>query len=151
MENRYEFVIDTDSYAGNFERELCAYITGVWDGNTHGKDQSDVFDKEMSGLDLFEDVIYSINADGEEWSAPQCLKIEPSSGEYNSVGIYFNRKPTSKMIEIMKERSHKFSREGLIFNRPVKLKILGFRLLKRTVTYDTVASWVTEGDYEKDR
>jgi hypothetical protein len=23
------FVIDTDSYAGNFERELCAYITGV--------------------------------------------------------------------------------------------------------------------------
>lgn len=25
----YIFVIDTDSYAGNFERDLCAYITGV--------------------------------------------------------------------------------------------------------------------------
>ncbi|KKK83825.1 hypothetical protein LCGC14_2789530, partial [marine sediment metagenome] len=22
------FIIDTDSYAGNFEREMCAYITG---------------------------------------------------------------------------------------------------------------------------
>lgn len=24
----FAFIIDTDSYAGNFERELCAYITG---------------------------------------------------------------------------------------------------------------------------
>ena len=24
---KYLFVIDTDSYAGNFEREMCAYLT----------------------------------------------------------------------------------------------------------------------------
>lgn len=24
----YTFIIDTDSYAGNFEREMCAYLTG---------------------------------------------------------------------------------------------------------------------------
>ncbi len=26
--NPYLFVIDTDTYAGNFEREMCAYVTG---------------------------------------------------------------------------------------------------------------------------
>lgn len=26
--NRWIFIIDTDQYAGNFEREMCAYITG---------------------------------------------------------------------------------------------------------------------------
>jgi hypothetical protein len=25
---RLLFVVDTDTYAGNFEREMCAYITG---------------------------------------------------------------------------------------------------------------------------
>lgn len=29
MKNAQYFVIDTDEYAGNFERELCAYVTGV--------------------------------------------------------------------------------------------------------------------------
>jgi len=24
----YIFVIDTDSYAGNFERDMCAFLTG---------------------------------------------------------------------------------------------------------------------------
>ena len=29
MQNeKYLFVIDTDSYSGNFEREMCAYCTG---------------------------------------------------------------------------------------------------------------------------
>ena len=28
MNNYYGFIVDTDSYAGNFEREMCAYMTG---------------------------------------------------------------------------------------------------------------------------
>ncbi len=26
--DHYLFVIDTDTYAGSFEREICAYVTG---------------------------------------------------------------------------------------------------------------------------
>ena len=27
--NSKMIIIDTDTYAGNFERELCAYVTGI--------------------------------------------------------------------------------------------------------------------------
>ena len=26
----YIFIIDTNMYAGNFEREMCAYLTGLY-------------------------------------------------------------------------------------------------------------------------
>ena len=29
-------LVDTKSYAGNFERELTGFCTGAWDGETHG-------------------------------------------------------------------------------------------------------------------
>jgi len=47
MTDRWLFVVDTDVYAGNFERELAAYMTGKWDQETHGGDQAAVAEKEL--------------------------------------------------------------------------------------------------------
>lgn len=33
-------VIDTDAYSGRFERQLCAFATGLWDGVTHGEPEA---------------------------------------------------------------------------------------------------------------
>jgi hypothetical protein len=43
------FVIDTDAYSGNFERELCAYITGIIGECGVGKDIAN-FVKKQSGI-----------------------------------------------------------------------------------------------------
>ncbi len=51
---RYDFLIDTNKYSGNFERELCGYLTGHWDGESHGGDQAKVF-MEEEGESLFDD------------------------------------------------------------------------------------------------
>ena len=40
------FVIDTDSYAGNFEREMCAYLTGVVGDCDVGKEFAGLYSKD---------------------------------------------------------------------------------------------------------
>lgn len=40
---QYVFIIDTDSYSGNFERDMCAYITGRVGECTVGDDMADAF------------------------------------------------------------------------------------------------------------
>lgn len=43
---RWIFVIDTEQYAGNFEREMCAYITGVTGECGVGEDFANLYLKE---------------------------------------------------------------------------------------------------------
>ncbi len=133
--NPYKVIIDTDSYAGNFERELCAYVTGHWDDSTHGGDQAKVFEDEVGEPNPFEDYV-SFIIDEHGLRTPVCLEYTPKElGDYNmcSVGIVFKKRPTPELIQLVKDRAYKFENKGLIFNRPVKLKILGFRLLKITM------------------
>jgi hypothetical protein len=51
----YLFVIDTDSYSGNFEREMCAYITGQLGECGVGDDYID----ESLTYDMFEDKVFT--------------------------------------------------------------------------------------------
>ncbi len=137
--NPYEVIIDTDSYAGNFERELCAYVTGHWDDETHGGDQAEVFRNEIEEDNLFEDCIGSIT---NEFGLQTPVYLESTPAELaakhvmSSIAIVFEKKPTPLLIHIIKSRAYKFEREGLIFGDPVKLKILGFRLRKITVNIE---------------
>lgn len=52
MSKKYSFIIDTNSYAGNFEREMCAYLTGqVGDcgvGDEHIESLKEQFPKEYA-------------------------------------------------------------------------------------------------------
>jgi hypothetical protein len=128
----YYFIIDTDSYAGNFERELCAYCTGHWDYETHGEEQALLFKKEVGDPEvLFESIAYVGVGDG--YQSCQTLEVEPTVDQYNSVAISFSEKPTIEQIKIMRHRAEKFTRVGQIFNQPVKFKILGYRLIQKTI------------------
>lgn len=135
MENYYKFIIKTDSYAGNFEREMCAYVTGLWDGETHGKDQAKIFSKE---LNLNED---KYGEDNPFYTYMMMVPLEHDNISYISyvniggyknqdIFLFFEKKPTPDLIDLMKKRAYKFSKEGLIFDRPVHFKILGFELVK---------------------
>ena len=43
---KYVFVIDTESYAGNFEREMCAYVTGVLGECGVGEEMVELYTEE---------------------------------------------------------------------------------------------------------
>ena len=53
----YLFVIDTDLYAGNFEREMCAYLTGRVGDCGVGDEMADLFKQDFNDDTLFENVV----------------------------------------------------------------------------------------------
>lgn len=130
----YQFIIDTDSYAGNFERELCGYCTGHWDNETHGGVQSAMFKEEVGDPDeYFENVAYTTIEDA-SYPFISCVTIvnEPTTKQCNSVAIFFDEKPTKKQIELMKQRAERYASEGKdILGRPLEFKVIGYRLIQK--------------------
>ena len=160
MISKYIFVIDTNKHAGNFERQMCAYITGQIGDCKVGEEMANLAKKELSKeqYDLFNDIITNISDDhgfyspcsiwlspnlekelkkdiakfnyyicearnGRQvlnWTIDECekkikelgIRIKKNSslkGAYNSVAISFIEKPNFELINLMKERAHKFA------------------------------------------
>lgn len=80
----YKFIIDTDQYAGNFERELTAYCTGIV-GDCHVGEE--FLDEKISPgifdnvLDLFENAVEMVP--DEEYGYMRSTTIYPTPGYYN--------------------------------------------------------------------
>jgi hypothetical protein len=125
--SRILFVIDTNAYAGNFERPMCAAVTGVVDDTSFDAIEEG---KLYNGPGDLEELVGWEDDEG----CPRCATcyLEPTSGENNAVAIYMNRKPTTDEITGMKERAETFAtKEG---RRRKPFKILGYRIvIERTV------------------
>ena len=136
------FVIDTDEYAGNFEREMTAYITGCVGDCGVGEEMKKLYEKEF-GVNEYEDSIFSDlleHRPNEYGCCRPCSMWPDQSGKFNSVGIFFIKKPKSKIIELMKKRANKFAevkrtKSDNSWDKNFKLEILGFRLIQEL--YDT--------------
>ena len=125
------FVIDTDQYAGNFEREMCAHVTGRIGECEVGEEY---VDDEIR--DLFDNVIDM--PDDSDCYRPTTCFLSKDGKSNNSVAIFFdkNEPPTDEQIEIMKERSltflHAYRTVGDMaeFNKNKTINIFGYRLIK---------------------
>jgi len=113
LKKGYAFIIDTNEYAGNFERELTAYCTGIIGECEVGEE---FIDKEITSI--FEPYILQV-ADEYGCYRP-CEIVQNSEGFYYSVAIYFDEKPSNELITLMKVRANQFN----------NIQILGFRLLE---------------------
>lgn len=58
MNSSFTFIIDTENYAGNFERKMCAFCTGQIGECEVGENEADRFNEEVEG-NPFEDKVYS--------------------------------------------------------------------------------------------
>lgn len=139
------FIIDTDQYAGNFEREMCAYCTGTVGQCEVGGEMTTLFKEDFELEDdkygednPFMDYIDNWVMDEDGCGRPTSIWGNPAGDNCNSVAIFFELEPTEEHIKIMKERSSDFAK-----NRPdwkdylgdkKPMNILGFRLLKQEVT-----------------
>lgn len=126
----YAFVIDTNSYAGNFEREMTAYLTGVVGDCTVGEQLIETLPIN------FENKIQQV-ADEHGCYRPTTCWIEPNTKQNNSVAIFFYEKPTTEEIDFMKERVKNFDnifktkgRMAEFHKNKPEIKILGFRLIE---------------------
>jgi hypothetical protein len=146
MSKKYNFVIDTDKYAGNFEREMCAYATGILGDCEVGKNMQKLFIEEEDGPNYGESLIFDNvieqRPDENGCHRPCATGITPNLDkcEYNSVEIYFHERPSEKQIEILKRRCTKFVENKSFKKRSGEhnypTKILGFRL----VTEETIST-----------
>jgi len=116
---QYILVIDTDSYAGNFEREMTAYCTGEVGECGVGEEEAEIFQEETG--ENFSAKIES-RPDEEDGCQRPCEIWKNGAGPYNSVAIFFSRKPSKKDVLFIKSRADKYGELN-------KIKILGIRLL----------------------
>jgi hypothetical protein len=82
MTDRWLFVVDTEQYSGNFERDLTAYMTGRVGECQVGEDQAKLFKKETKKDPdvLFSNVMYV--PDGDNGCRRPCA-IYPTPGWFN--------------------------------------------------------------------
>lgn len=150
-EQKYLFVVDTDAYSGNFERELTAYCTGCVGDCGVGDDEAEDF--QLLHSDIGEEVAVIIHQETDEHGCYRPATIWPTPGwsnnglgkhtrvsssdkikcpAYMSVGMWFTEAPSSQMVAVIKERAAKFFRE---YYTRGKVTIAGFRLIKKLTTY----------------
>ena len=98
MEAKYSIVIKTNQYAGNFERELCAHLTGVVGECEVGEEYVD-----ESITTIFEQSISQV-PDDNGTRRPVGLGSSNEGASGQDVVIYFDSEPTKEQVQIIKER-----------------------------------------------
>jgi len=149
MQDLYIFVIDTDYYAGNFERNLCAYATGYVGECGVGRQMAQQFyedmglvdeghewnGEELSPEDMRNPFDY-ISPEQDEDGCRRPVKVwkSPNSDKHNSVAIFMTKAPPPGDVKVFKERAEAYM-DQRVDVKP-KPKILGFRLISRKTTYE---------------
>ncbi len=77
----YIFIIDTDMYAGNFERELTAYCTGVIGDCGVGQERAKLFVKECPEQE--NEMAELVEQVADEHGCYRPTKIQPTPGFFN--------------------------------------------------------------------
>jgi len=129
---KYTLLVNTNSYAGNFERELTAYCTGVIGECEVGEELVDNFNDEIAfhfniPCDYFSD---SLEQRADDYDCYRPCQIERNKdGIYNTVGINFYNKPTEKEVNIIKYAANKFGEQN-------NIDIISFSLKVETTTIE---------------
>ena len=132
------FIIDTEEYAGNFERNLTAWITGVLGECGVGRDERVAAQVALSpkACAWFTDHVV-LCPDEHGCHRPTSIWQGPKGYEgplYSSVAIFLDRKPPATIIKVMKDRAGTFNQRVAKYKLPESITITGFRLIQREIT-----------------
>lgn len=131
LDEYYVFTIDCTEYSGNYERQMTAYITGVYGECEVGKDIADEIESELEGFRDEIDGIIMHQPDERGCSRP--CEIVPTPGwinngmgvnsrinpddqsttkgydAYNSVGIFLFEIPSDELLQLFCDRAKNFT------------------------------------------
>ena len=124
----YSIVIKTNQYAGNFERELCAHLTGIVGECEVGEEYVD-----ESITEIFEQSI-DTPADDNGTRRPVSLGSQNEGATGQDVVIYFDSEPTKEQVQIIKERLLTFKPSDWVKD----LKFKGIELIEYQRTFISV-------------
>lgn len=171
----WTFVVDTDAYSGNFERELIGYMTGTLDqcrGHGHGEEESELFIKEcgeekheeienlldyrlVQPDDIAENTHYTIyptpgwynDGHGNHFPLDPANPPKEKYECYQSVALFLLEPPNIDMMEFWFSRAKKF----LTLPKDDLMdswptKIIGCRLVKKTIIEQEDEIWSQKGE-----
>ena len=165
-ESIYEFVIDTDAYAGNFEREMCAYVTGCVGDCDVGIGIAERVRDEIEQSDFFDEIDDLVCRLPDDNGCHRPVSTGPTPGfvndgygncytqeqwgdrkeegfpAYQSVEIHLADDPTKELLEFFMTRAHAFAAKP--DEDCGEFSIIGFRLVRRYEVRDVV--WSRQGD-----
>jgi hypothetical protein len=103
----YLFVIDTDSYAGNFEREMCAYVTGKIGECGVGDKEAELAKQEIPGVVAqLEDLVELVP---DEHGCTRPCSIFPTPGWFNhGMGGEFREGQETEALAHYKQEVEKY-------------------------------------------
>lgn len=154
------FVIDTDIYAGSFEREMCAYVTGQIGECGVGRENAKLARQEIPDAIAQLENLVELVPDEHGCARPVSIFPNPKYGNdghgnqalltdknreqfqwpaYNSVAIFFHSIPDSSLLDVMEERARSIAAKGVGlkgYETPVKIE--GFRFLEQYVIYKKI-------------
>jgi hypothetical protein len=125
----YILAIDTDTYSGNFERELTAYCTGQIGECEVGDRERKLFVEDCGGEveAAFADIV---ERRGDEHGCYRpCSIWQPP--RYHSVAIFFAKRPGPDLIDLIQARAREYGR-GISYGGR-RFSVLGFRLIYEEV------------------
>lgn len=113
IEVPYIVVVNTNKYAGNFERDMTGFCTGAYGDCTVGDDMAELFEQDVSQelRDEFEDALMQV-PDERGCSRPCTIWNSKGNSGYNDVAMYFENRPSVAMVNLIKERAVEFSKRG---------------------------------------
>jgi hypothetical protein len=115
-------VIDTNQYAGNFERQMCAFITGQIGDCGVGAELARKAEKELRHGGWFEGNIAS-EIDDHGNFRPTSMWPSPAGNSCNGVAIFLEEFPPEDVLAEMVERAKQFCTTN-------RIKYMGCRLLE---------------------
>lgn len=163
----YLFIIDTDTYTGNFERELCAYITGYAGECGVGQDIADKIEKDLE-FNYLKYIDTHILLRPDEHGCHRPVSIWPTPGwvndgmgncrqgsedgwpAYMSVAIFFVDEIPDNIATVMQSRAHEFERlikageienAGGVWLGNQSFCINGFRLVKQELVETVIKTY----------
>lgn len=130
IETKYYLIVNTNSYAGNFERDLCAHLTGFTGECGVGEN---FIDDEIH--EMFESYRGDYFFDG-CLRPVEMFRDECDKGAYNSIRISLESPLPPKLIEIIKERCNTFNAvraEKENWREPTPIEIRGVKLMTEVI------------------
>lgn len=126
----YILLVHTNKYAGNFERQLCAFMTGITGDCGVGSDEAKRFKEDMEEIgndpDMFDDCLDS-QSDDHGCYRPASIWDADGTGDYNTVAIFFRELPTTSEMALLRQRAQQYAEEN-------KITIHKLSMINREVT-----------------
>lgn len=119
----YSIVVETDSYAGNFEREMCAFMTGHIGECEVGLEEQKLYLLKYDPIEEITDV-----ADEHGCYRPVEIVCTPNCPKYEAFQIFLdnNEIPSEHSLNIMKSQAFEYAKKH-------NLEIKNF-LIKESIT-----------------